>query len=99
MSKSRRTSVYLQGGEATPAAAPKPAPAAGGPPPPPPPGPPPPPPPAVDEGSAGPGSDAKAALFADINRGFAVTAGKFYIVRGNNCGKYIFVNIAKTVKV
>ena len=75
--------MYFQGGDAKSASvgggAPKapPPPSAGGPPPPPPPGPPPPPPPVMDVSEPTGGEpDARAALFADLNKGEGVTTGK-----------------------
>ncbi|XP_076457200.1 adenylyl cyclase-associated protein 1-like isoform X3 [Babylonia areolata] len=62
-----------KGGEASAAPAPPPPPA-GGPPPPPPPGPPPPPPPMAPSEGGG-AEDARAALFADLNKGEGVTSG------------------------
>ncbi|KAL4218397.1 F-actin-capping protein subunit alpha [Mactra antiquata] len=65
-----------QGGDASAVAksAAPPAPAAGGAPPPPPPGPPPPPPPAAPPAEDS-GDDNRAALFAEINRGTAISSG------------------------
>lgn len=64
----------FQGGDASAAvsSAPK---APGGAPPPPPPGPPPPPAPVASDAPAGGGEDTRAALFAQINRGTAITSG------------------------